>query len=131
MALRVRLSRMRKSWSGSASTVRPRSTGATQRNHPTKLGLKALPVRQAILTQPLGKELRRREKVAQVVVDLGDREPERGEMVFLLQQSGEIELHRRELAPGGADLVAALGGRHDARGILRIGAERHHVGGHA
>jgi hypothetical protein len=73
----------------------------------------------------------RSEKVAQVVVDLGDREPERGEMVLLLQQGGEVELHGGELALGGADLVAALGGRHDARGILRIGAERHHVGGHA
>ena len=70
-------------------------------------------------------------QVAQVVVDLGHREPERGEMVLLLQQRGEIELHGGELALGGADLVGAVRRRDDAGGILRLGAERHHVGGHA
>ena len=64
------------------------------------------------------------------MVDLGNREPERGEMVLLLQQGCEIELHGGELALGGADLVHAVRRRHDARGILRIGAERHHVRGH-
>jgi len=52
-------------------------------------------------------------------------------MVLLLQRGREIELHGSELALGGADLVVALGGRHDARGIFRIGAERHHIRGHA
>ena len=57
--------------------------------------------------QPLGEQLRGGEQVAQVVVDLGDREPERGEMALLLQHRGEIALHGGELALGGADLVAA------------------------
>ncbi len=81
--------------------------------------------------QPFGEELRGREQVAQVVVDLGDREPERREMVLLLQQRGEIELHGGERTLGGADLVVAVGRRDDAGGVLRILAEGHHVGGHA
>ena len=83
------------------------------------------------LRQPLGEQLRRGQQVAQVVVDLRHRKAERGEMALLLQHRGEVALHGGELALGRADLVAAVRRRNDARGILRVGAERHHVGGHA
>ena len=73
--------------------------------------------------------MRGREQVAQVVVDLRHREAERREAGLLLQQRAELALHVAELALGGADLVLPAGGDDDARGILRVVAERRHVGG--
>ena len=103
--------------------------GALERAH--ELGCEALHMRIGDLRQPLGEQLRRGQQVAQVVVDLRHRQPERGEMVLLLQHRGDVELHGGQLALGGADLVEAVRRRDNARGIFRVGAERHHVGGHA
>ncbi len=73
--------------------------------------------------------MRGRQQVAQIVVDLGHREPKRREAGLLLQQCAEVALHVRELALGGADLVRPARRDDDARRILRLGAERHHVCG--
>ena len=59
------------------------------------------------LGQPVGKQLRRGQQVAQIVIDLGHRKAERGEPALLVQHRGELGLHGRELALGGADLVGA------------------------
>ena len=74
-------------------------------------------------------KLRRGQQVAQIMIDLGHREAERGEPVLLMQHRGELGLHGRELALGDADLVGAAGRHDDAVGVFRIGAERHHVAG--
>ena len=57
--------------------------------------------------EPVGEQLRRGEQIAQIVIDLRHREPEAGEPVLLMQHRGELDLHGRELALGGADLVVA------------------------
>ena len=51
------------------------------------------------------------EQIAQIVVDLRHREPERREMALLLQHRGEIALHAGELALGQAHLVLAAATR--------------------
>ena len=60
--------------------------------------------------EPVGEQLRRSEQVAQVVIDLGHREPEPGEPALLMQHRGELGLHGGEFALGGADLVDAPDG---------------------
>ncbi|MGY3583835.1 hypothetical protein ACVIF9_002512 [Bradyrhizobium sp. USDA 4350] len=64
--------------------------------------------------------MRGRQQIAQVVIDLGDGEPERGKPALLMQHRDEVALHVRQLALGNADLVAALAGHDDSRRTLRI-----------
>ena len=56
----------------------------------------------------VGEQLRRGQRVAQVVVDLGHRETEVGEVAALAQHREDVGLHRGELVLGDADLVVAL-----------------------
>ena len=79
--------------------------------------------------QPIGEQLRRGEQVAQIVVDLGDRKAEGGQPVLLRQHRSQIELHRCQLALGGADLVLPPRRHDDARRTLGRLMERRHVGG--
>ena len=58
--------------------------------------------------EAVGQELRRRQHVAQLMVDLADREPELGEAPLLAQLVRERRLHLRERALGEADLVGAV-----------------------
>ena len=101
--------------------------GALERAH--QLRREALHLLVLRAREPVGEQLRGREQVAQVVVDLRHREAQRREPGLLLQQCSELALHIGKLALGGADLVLPAGGGDDARGIFRIGAEPHHVGG--
>ena len=57
--------------------------------------------------EPVGEQLRRGQQIAQIVIDLGHREPERREPALLMQHRGELDLHGGKLALGGADLVGA------------------------
>ena len=59
----------------------------------------------------VGEQLRRGQRVAQVVVDLGDGEAEIGEVPALPQHGEDVGLHRREFVLDDADLVLALGRR--------------------
>ena len=81
--------------------------------------------------QLVGDQLRRRQDVAQVVIDLGDGETERRQPPLLLQHRGKIALHGVKLVLRHADLVVAAARPDPARGILRVVAKRHHVGGDA
>ena len=63
------------------------------------------------------------------MVDLRHREPKRREPGLLLQHRGDVALHGRQLALGGADLVAAPGRHDDTGGVFRLRAKRRHVGG--
>ena len=56
-------------------------------------------------SQAVGQELRGGQHVAQLVVDLADREAELGEAALLAQLVGEHGLHLRERLLGDADLV--------------------------
>ena len=93
------------------------------------LGAKRCTFGSGRVDQAIREELRRAEQVAQIVVDLGHREPKRGQPALLLQRRGELGLHGGELALGGADLVDAAGRHDDAVGIFRVGAERGHIAG--
>ena len=142
-ALRTRLTRMRESWSGSASTIRSSGTSASkaiagagreagqvgqivdqrregeqpalrqalggaaigegrlaERDGATEgrdeAGRDPLHRRVADPLQPVGQELRRREHVAQLVIDLADREAELGQAALLAQLVGERRLHLGE-----------------------------------
>ena len=79
----------------------------------------------------VGEKLRRGQQVAQIVIDLGDREAERGEPALLMQHGGELALHGGELFFRPPDFVAASRFADDARRIFRVGAERDHVAGDA
>ena len=61
----------------------------------------------ALAVEPVGDQPRRRQDVAQIVVDLGHRGAERGEPGALPERLAHGLLHRRQLALGDADLVAA------------------------
>ena len=50
--------------------------------------------------------MRRRQQIAQVVIDLRYREPERRQPVLLMQHRGEFALHGGEFFFGGADFIA-------------------------
>ena len=103
--------------------------GAAERGD--QLRREALHRRVGQAAQPVRDQLRVGQHVAQVVVDLADGEPERGEPALLLQGLRQLLLHVRELALGGADLVLALRGHDDAAGVLRVLAEAQHVAGNA
>ena len=69
-------------------------------------GAKRCTVGSGMVVEAVGEQLRVGQHVAQVVVDLADREAERGQPVLLLQRLRQLPLHVRQLALGGADLVA-------------------------
>ena len=79
--------------------------GALERAH--QLGREALHLRVGHVRELVGEQLRGGEQIAQVVIDLGHRQPERGEPALLMQHEGELALHGGELLLGGADFVAA------------------------
>src|SRR6195952_2727073 len=64
-------------------------------------------------------ELRRRQQVAKLVVDLADREAELGQAALLAQLRGERPLHPGERRLGMPDLVGAVARRDDAVEALR------------
>ena len=84
--------------------------GALQRAH--QFRRKALHPRIGHAGELVRQQLRRRQQIAQIVVDLGDREAERGEPALLMQHRHQVALHVGQFALGDADLVAALA-RHD------------------
>ena len=65
--------------------------GALQRAH--QLRRKALHPRIGHAGELVGQQLRGRQQVAQIVVDLGDRKAERGEPALLMQHRHQIALH--------------------------------------
>ncbi len=93
--------------------------GALQRAH--QLRREALHPRIGHAGELVRQQLRGRQQVAQIVVDLRDRKAKRGEPALLMQHRHQIALHVGQFALGDADLVAALA-RHDdprrAFGIL-------------
>ena len=95
----------------------------------TRRGTDPLHGRILDLLQAVAEELRGGQHVAQLVVDLADREAEIGEAALLAQFVGEHPLHARQRLLGEADLVVALGRRDDPRGVLRVGREGGDVAG--
>ena len=95
-----------------------------RRCHPLDLGILAP-------GQTVGNQLRGREDVAEVMVDLADGGAERGQVVLLAQRGAQPRLHVGQLALGDPDLVAARGSGDRARRILRIVAELDHALGDA
>ena len=75
--------------------------------------------------EAVGEKLRRCQHIAQIVIDLGDGEAERSQMLFLVQFAHECALRHRERIFGEPDFIAAPRGLNDARGIFRIAAEFH------
>ena len=102
-----------------ARSIASMSRGATRRTSGAALAVEAV-----------GDEPRRRQDVAQIVVDLGDRGAERGEPRALAQRLAHRLLHRRQLALGArrsrrAARSAAIT-REASSGSC---AERDHAGG--
>ena len=75
----------------------------------------------------VGYQLRARQYVAEIVIDLGDRRPERGEARALPQRLPQRALHRREFAARPSDLVRSRAGGDRIPGVFGIGAERDHA----
>ena len=69
--------------------------GALERAH--QLGREALHLGVGQGRKLVGEKLRRGQQIAQIVIDLGDREAERGEPALLMQHRGELALHGGEL----------------------------------
>ena len=74
------------------------------------------------------KQPRRRQHVAQVVVDLVGRRADLGQPRLLPQRGAQLALQVLELAVDHADLVVASGRRPLGARLLGRAAERHHVG---
>ena len=81
--------------------------------------------------QPVGDQGRRREDVAQIVIDLADRAAQSGEPGLLAEGGAQARLHLHQLMLGDPDLVLALAGLDGGREILRIVAEGDHRLGQA
>ena len=79
--------------------------------------------------QAVGNELRRRQHVAQVVIDARDRHAELGKTLALREFVGQRTLHRRQRGFGSADLVVTSARGDHARDVLRVFAEGDDVGG--
>ena len=101
---------------GAASVTRPNlqrriaeRDGAVERGD--ELRHEALNRRIRNVDETVGDELRIRQHVAQVVIDLRDGEAELREPVLLREKTGELPLHARQLALGDADLIDAAGDR--------------------
>src|SRR5262245_21612908 len=72
-----------------------------------ELWSEALHGRVGQAAEPVRDELGVGEHIAQIVIDLADRQTQRGKPALLLQRLGELALHMGELTLGRADLVAA------------------------
>lgn len=59
----------------------------------------------------IGQQLRRGERVAQIVIDLGDGQPQIGQMAALAQHGEQVGFHVGEFALDHADLVAPVAQR--------------------
>ena len=94
---------------------------AVERRHQPRR--EALGERVGDCAQTVGNELRRRQHVAQIVVDARHRHAELGKPLALPELVGERALHRRQRRLGAADLVVAAARRDDARAFLRPLAE--------
>ena len=92
--------------------------GALQRAH--QFRREALHPRIGHAGELVGQQLRGRQQVAQIMVDLGDREAKGGEPALLMQHRHQVALHVAQFALGHADLVAALAGHDDPRRTFRI-----------
>jgi site-specific DNA recombinase len=77
------------------------------------------------------KQLCRCQRIAQIMIDLGHRQAEIGQVPALAQHGKEITLHFGQLALQNADLVAPPRRIQDKRRILRSLAESQHIAGHA
>ena len=95
--------------------------GALQRAH--QLRREALHPRIGHAGELIRQQLRGRQQVAQIVVDLRDRKAERGEPALLMQHRHQVALHVGQFALGDADLVAALAGHDDPRRAFGIFVE--------
>jgi hypothetical protein len=102
--------------------------GAFERAH---LRCKPLHARIGHAGKLVRQQLRRGQKIAQVVIDLRDRKAERREMAFLMQHRDKVALHVRQFALRHADFVGALRRLDDARGAFRILVKRHEICGDA
>ena len=100
--------------------------GALQRAH--QLWRKALHARIGHAGELVRQQLRGRQQIAQVVVDLGDGKPECCEPALLMQHRDEVALHVTQFARRNADLVAALARHDDARWIFRVFVEADQIG---
>ena len=174
--MRTRLSRIRNSWSGSASIDKPaldradpgdrgvggepggfahlgdhgldqdhaavgrgllraaigqrrlaERDGALQRAH--QFWRKALHPGIGHAGELVGQQLRGRQQVAQIVIDLGDRKAKRCEPALLMQHRHQIALHVAEFALGDADLVAALARHDDMRRAFGVFVEADEIRG--
>ena len=110
---------------GAASSARPKRSVSLQNamarsSEAMSFGAKRCTVGSGLRCQPVGQELRVRQHVAQVVIDLAHGQAERREPALLVQQLGQLGLHVRQLALGRADLVAARRWGDDAAGVLRV-----------
>ena len=94
------------------------------------LGAKRCTFGSGRVDKPVREKLRRAKQVAQIVVDLGYREPKGRQPAFLLQRRSELGLHGGKLALGDAYFIDPPGRHDDAVGIFRVGAERGHISGH-
>jgi hypothetical protein len=91
-------------------------------------GAKALHARIRHAGELVRQQLRGRQKIAQIVVDLRHREAERGEPALLREHRDEVALHVGQFALGNADLVAALAWHDDARSTFRVFVEADQIG---
>ncbi len=103
--------------------------GALQRAH--QLRRKALHPRIRHAGELVRQQLRGRQEIAQIVVDLRHRKAKRGEPALLMQHRHQVALHVGQFALGDADLVAALAGHDDPRRAFRILVEADQVRGQA
>ncbi len=76
--------------------------------------------------QPFGGQLRTRQYVAQIVLDLGDRAAQGRKPRLLLQGAIDIALHRGQFAFGDSDLVAPRRCHDDTARIFRVLPEPDH-----
>ncbi len=104
-----------------AEPGRPLQRLEQPRHHALDLGIVAG-------VEAVGQQHRRGEDVAEVVVDLADRRPQRREPLALPQRVAHAPLHTAHLALDDAEFVAAGGVADERVGVVRILAKGHHRG---
>ncbi len=103
--------------------------GALQRAH--QLRREALHPRIGHAGKLVRQQLRRRQEVAEVVIDLRHRQTEGGEPALLMQHRHQIALHLGQFALGDADLVAAMARDDDPGRAFGVFVEADQTGGQA
>ncbi len=81
--------------------------------------------------EPVRRQHRGRQAVAEIVIDLGDSGAEGGQAGFLLKRGPEFALHHRQFAFSKSDFVGTLAGNDHPGDVLRCGAEQRHAFGNA